>query len=149
MVKFDVQVAVSHYYSDVGRTFVYGRQTDDQRWIYDGLRQAHEKMREKLLPGMPICEVYQAGRDALARAGLGRHERGHFGHSVGLDPRIEEPPFISRTETTPLEPGMVMALETPFYGLGVGVFQLEDMCLITEDGCEIWNRLPDELMQIG
>jgi Xaa-Pro aminopeptidase len=67
---------------------------------------------------------------------------------VGLDPKIEEPPFVSGTETRPLCPGMVLAVETPFYVDGVGMLQIEDMCLITDEGCEILGGLPRELQEV-
>ncbi|MBN1314944.1 MAG: aminopeptidase P family protein [Anaerolineales bacterium] len=150
-IKFDVQVCLSHQHSDLGRTFVFGAPTREQRYIYNGLASAHARMRNLLRPGTRICELYKAGRNALLEAGLGRHSnsRGHFGHSVGLDPKIEEPPFISAIEERNLAPGMVLALETPFYGAGLGVFQLEDLFLIASDGCEALNKLPRDLIQLG
>jgi Xaa-Pro aminopeptidase len=61
---------------------------------------------------------------------------------------IEEPPFISAAEGRPLSPGMVLAVEAPFYCSGIGMFQIEDMCLITHDGHEVLNELPHELQQL-
>jgi Xaa-Pro dipeptidase len=148
VVKFDVQVRLGHYHSDVGRTYVYGSAVPVQRRLYEVLLEAHARARDTLRPGVPICDVYHAALQSIRSAGFGFYRRGHFGHSVGLDPKIEEPPFISATETRPLSPGMVLAVETPFYVHGVGMFQMEDMCLITGEGCEILSALPHELQEV-
>ena len=146
--KFDVQVCVSHYHSDIGRSYVLGEPTRAQRRVYETLQGAHARLRETLRPGTAFNDVFHATAEELNKAGLGRHNRGHYGHSVGLDVKVEEPPFISATETRPLEPGMVLAIETPFYAWGLGVFQIEDYALITPDGCEIWNQEPYDLKRL-
>jgi Xaa-Pro aminopeptidase len=148
VVKFDVQVRLGHYHSDVARTYVYGSALPAQRRLYEVLLEAHARARDTLRPGVPICDVHNAALHSIRSAGFGFYRRGHFGHSVGLDPKIEEPPFISGTEMRPLVPGMVLAVETPFYVHGVGMFQIEDMCLITEEGCEILSGLPRELQEV-
>ncbi len=140
-VKYDMQVSVAHYHSDVGRTYLYGHPTHEQAFLYDGLLETHKRLIEAVQPGRRISDVYQAGRVGLESKGLNILARGHFGHSVGLDNKIEEPPFISATDTTVLQPGMVLAVETPCYFEGIGKYQIEDMVCVTQDGCEIFNRL--------
>jgi Xaa-Pro dipeptidase len=142
VVKFDVQVRLSHYHSDVGRSYVYGGALTAQRRAYKAVFEAHSRARDSLRPGFPISEVFETALDTFRRADLG------FGHSVGLDPKIEEPPFISATEQRPLAPGMVLALETPLYITGLGAYQLEDMCLVTGEGVEILSTLPRELQEV-
>jgi Xaa-Pro dipeptidase len=148
VVKFDVQVRLTHYHSDVGRSFVYGSPLPLQQRIYHSIREAHARARDALQPGARICDVFEVALGAVRSAGFEFYRRGHFGHSVGLDPKIEEPPFVSATETRPLLPGMVLALETPFYVSDLGSFQLEDMCLLTEDGCRTLSQLPRGLEQL-
>ena len=143
-VKYDMQVSVAHYHSDVGRTFLFGEPTREQIYLYNGLRETHQRLVDAIRPGRKICDIYQAGRTGLESNGLTGLARGHFGHSVGLDDKIEEPPFISATDTTILQPGMVLAVETPYYFEGIGKFQIEDMVCVTQDGCEIYNRLEKE-----
>ena len=46
-------------------------------------------------------------------------------------------PYINASETRPLEAGMILAMEVPCYIDGVNGFNIEDMVLITEDGCEV------------
>ena len=66
--------------------------------------------------------------------GFETYARGHFGHGVGASIWSEEWPFISADSDAVLEPGMVMAFETPWYIDGLGGFIIEDQVLITETG---------------
>jgi Xaa-Pro dipeptidase len=141
-IKYDMQVSINRYHSDVGRTILYSEPFPEQQAVIFALMEAHQRMKEVLYPGHKICEIYQAARGAIERGGFPRHSRGHFGHSVGLDPKIEEPPFISATNETLLEVGMVLAVETPFYFDGIGKFQFENMAVITPNGPVIMNQLP-------
>ena len=54
-----------------------------------------------------------------------------------MGPATCEDPVINAANTRPLEAGMVLAMEVPCYIKGVQGFNIEDMVLITEDGCEV------------
>ena len=60
----------------------------------------------------------------------------YTGHSVGRV--VHEPPYLSSSDQTVLEPGMVVTLEPTVQFTAVGdIFVcLEDQFLITDDGCE-------------
>ncbi len=92
--------------------------------------------------------MYQAATEEVRSHGFPNYSRGHFGHSIGLDSFVEEPPFISAEEHTELQPGMVLCLEVPYYAESLGSFQLEDMLVITQDGCEIFNTSPYDLIEL-
>lgn len=40
---------------------------------------------------------------------------------------------------------MVLSLETPYYGIGIGSIMLEDMILITDSGFEFLSQLDRDL----
>src|SRR3712207_6094236 len=90
-------------------------------------------------------EVWRVGIEAMRQAGFANYSRGHLGHSVGLAPNYEEPPFIAPAERRRLVPGMVISLELPYALVGIGGFQFERMLLVTPDGNEPLDRLPFEL----
>ena len=54
-----------------------------------------------------------------------------------MGPATAEAPYINATETRLLEPGMILAMEVPCYIDGINGFNIEDMVLITETGCEV------------
>jgi Xaa-Pro dipeptidase len=143
-VKFDMQVDVGGYHSDIGRTFAIDP-TVEQRAVYAALCEALAAAEACVRPGVSFADVYWAGTNAMRAAGFANYSRGHLGHSVGLAHYFEEPPFVAPDEPTPLVPGMVVSLELPYYLYGVGAFQLERMLLITDAGHEALDRLPFEL----
>ncbi len=148
LIKFDCGVAVSGFYSDCGRTFAFGRPSAEQRRVYDALADAHAAARQLMRPGTPISEIYRAADAQMQANGFPGYSRGHYGHSIGLDTFVEEPPFISPAEHTPLRPGMLLCLETPYYSASLGSYQIEDMILITETAHQNLNTLPYELIQL-
>lgn len=100
-------------------------------------------------PGVMLRDIHAATLASIQRYGLKSYSRGHFGHSVGAAVGIEEWPFISADSEIVLEPGMVMAFETPFYANGLGALMIEDQLLITESGCEVMNTLPRGLTRMS
>lgn len=143
-VKFDMQVDLGGYHSDVGRTVAF-EPTPDQQAVYTALRGALAEAQEAMRPGAAFAEIHAAGTQAMEKAGFANYSRGHLGHSLGLTQNFEEPPFIAPDEHRPLVPGMVLSLELPYYMYGVGAFQLERMILITETGNEAFDQLPFQL----
>lgn len=143
-VRLDMQVNLGGYHSDIGRTFALAP-TPDQRAVYTALRNALAAAETAVAPGAACRDIFRAGTDAMRAAGFVGYSRGHLGHSVGLAPNYEEPPFLAADENRPLVPGMVISLELPYYLHGVGALQLERMLLITADGHEALDRLPFRL----
>ncbi len=148
LVKFDCGVSIGGFYSDCGRTFAFGRATADQRRIHDALAEAHAAAREVMRPGTAISDVYRAADDVMRARGFPGYSRGHYGHSIGLDTFVEEPPFISANEHSELQPGMLLCLEAPYYSASTGSYQIEDMILITENGHENFNTLSYDLVEL-
>lgn len=146
LIKFDVGVDVAGYGSDIARTFVLGAPSDMVQRIYHALRVGHDRLLELIEPGRSMQSVFQDVMSLIRRSGLDNYNRGHVGHSAGLSLAAEEPPFIGPSETAVFRPGMVICLETPYYGYGIGSIMIEDMVLVTENGCERLNKLSRDLI---
>lgn len=140
-VKFDMQVDIAGYHSDVGRTYAFDP-TPDQQAVYDALLHALHELTAAVAPGVTFAQLYAIGSGAMQRAGFPNYSRGHLGHSDGLTQHFEEAPFIAPNEQRPLAPNMVLSVEMPYYLYGVGAFQLERMVLVTNDGHEALDSLP-------
>ncbi|NNF23458.1 MAG: aminopeptidase P family protein [Rhodobacteraceae bacterium] len=148
LIKVDVGCLVNGYTSDTGRTFVVGAPSPTQDRLFDALMRGFLAGSELLRPGVPLAEVHGATLAAIRAAGFPGYTRGHFGHGVGAGLGSEEWPFISAQSEAILEPGMVMALECPWYVDGLGGMIIENQMLITETGHEMMNTLPLELVRI-
>jgi Xaa-Pro aminopeptidase len=149
VVKVDVGCVLSGYSSDSGRTFAFGRANQHQREIHGALLSAFRAGSARLRPGHTLADVHRAAIAAMRAAGFADYDRGHFGHGVGQNVFSEEWPFIAADADLMLEPGMVLAFETPYYVTGIGGFIIEDQMLVTDGGAESMNTLPHELVEVG
>jgi len=149
VIKFDVGCLVDGYSSDCGRTYTFGRAGTRAREIMAALSNAFDAGLEVLKPGRLLSEVHARATAAMQRAGFSRFARGHFGHSLGRDTFCEVPPFVAAQAHEPIEPGMVLAFETPFYVDGEGGFIIEDQFLITDTGAQAAWSLPRGLVELG
>ncbi len=149
LIKIDVGCIVSGYSSDGGRTAVLGAPHPDAVRIYDALHRAFDVGFALLKPGAPLAEIYRATASSMWDQGFESYNRGHFGHGVGASIWSEEWPFISAESDAVVEPGMVLAFETPWYIDGLGGFIIEDQVLITATDAEVMAPLPRDLIRIG
>jgi len=149
VIKFDVGCLIEGYSSDSGRTFSCGPARSRTREIMQALAEAFAAGLDVLKPGHLFSEVHQRTTAAMQRAGFASFSRGHFGHSLGHDTFCEVAPFIAAQAHTPIEPGMVLAFETPFYVDGEGGFIIEDQFLITANGAEPAWSLERGLVALG
>ena len=64
------------------------------------------------------------------------------GHGVGLN--VHEPPLLD-FKGAPLVAGDVLTVEPGLYSKAIGGIRVEDMVVVTSDGCENFNQLPEGL----
>ena len=145
-LTMDFGCLVNGYCSDMTRTIVYGRADDKQKEIYDVVLRAQMAAIQAIKPGMTGREVDAIARDVITEAGYGECFGHALGHSVGLE--IHETPCFSKREESVIEPGMVITVEPGIYVEGFGGVRIEDVVVITEDGCEDITHSPKERMEI-
>jgi Xaa-Pro aminopeptidase len=143
----DFGAIVDGYCADVTRTFVIGRATDEQRTVYEIVREANRRASSMVRPGMK-------GRDADALARRYIEERGYgseFGHSLGhgLGLEVHEAPRLSRTAEATLPAGAVVTIEPGIYRAGWGGVRIEDDVVLDPEGPRILTTFPRELLEIG
>ena len=140
-IKFDMQIDIAGYHSDVGRTVAI-EPTPEQNEVYDALAIALEKTVVAIRPGVSFAQLHEIGSTAMHEQGFTNYSRGHLGHSVGLTQHFEEAPFIAPDEHRLVAPSMVLSVELPYYIYGVGAFQLERMIEVTAGGSLPMDRMP-------
>ncbi len=145
LIKFDCGTTVGGYRGDGGRTFVYQGVKPAAERLFRVLQEAHNKACEAIKPGVEVGTIFRIAQDHITCNGYPRFRRGHYGHSLGIDTFHEEPPYVSEGERTPVQEGMVLAIETPAYTTDAGAIMIEDLVHVLPGGIERLHKLPHEL----
>lgn len=133
------------YYSDSTRTYAVGTEPPAAiREAYAALQDAQERAVAAVRPGVTAEQVDAAARARLTDAGLGERFLHRTGHGIGLD--VHEDPYIVGGNTLPLEPGMAFSVEPGVYLAGEWGARIEDIVVVTADGCERLNTRPRDLV---
>ena len=147
VVLLDFGCRLDGYCSDLTRTYAFG--TIPPLWFegtYELVLTAQRIALEAAGPGMPARELDAIARSLIEDAGHGEHFGHGLGHGVGVE--IHEAPRLNRESDTILEPGMVITIEPGVYLPGKGGIRIEDLAVVTEDGCEVLSTAPKELRVI-
>jgi Xaa-Pro aminopeptidase len=131
------------YNSDCTRTYCVGTPADEVRRQYDLLEQAQRAAVAAVRPGVTAEQVDAAARDVLAAAGLADKFVHRTGHGIGLS--VHEEPYIVEGNDIELRPGMAFSVEPGIYFPGSWGARIEDIVVVTDDGCEALNQQPHEL----
>lgn len=143
-VLFDVGCRKDDYCSDMTRTFFYKRvPSEKHREIYNLVRKANEAAEAILKPGVRLCDVDRAARQIIEEAGYGPNFTHRLGHFIGLE--VHEFGDVSCVNQAAAEVGNIFSIEPGVYVDGELGVRIEDLVLITEDGCEILNSFSKEL----
>jgi Xaa-Pro aminopeptidase len=141
-VVLDFGVILAGYCSDKTRTVYVGKPSARDRQMYEAVREAQQAAIDTVRAGIAAGEVDSAARSVLRRAKLDKHFTHSTGHGVGLD--IHEPPRIGSNQMELLRAGMVITIEPGVYVAGEGGVRIEDMVIVTEQGCEVlWPATKD------
>lgn len=147
VVLFDVGCIKNGYCSDMTRSFYYKSITDEHRVIYEAVREANEAAIAKIKPGVPLKELDLAARDLITEKGYGPNFNHRLGHFIGLSEH--EFGDVSSVNETVAVPGMIFSIEPGIYVTGDTGVRIEDLVLVTEDGCEVLNHFPKTLEVLG
>jgi len=148
-IIFDVfpRSAMSRYFADMSRTVICGTASAELKRLYRTVKDAQEEAIGKIKDGADGMKIHQGICTRFEKAGyktglVNGRMQGYFhgtGHGVGLD--IHEAPRISRTGSL-LQEGHVVTVEPGLYYPGLGAVRIEDMVLVTKDGCRNLTNFP-------
>ena len=88
-------------------------------------------------------ELDKTARDLITEKGYGPQFNHRLGHFIGL--AEHEFGDVSSVNATPAVPGMIFSIEPGIYVAGDTGVRVEDLVLVTEDGCEVLNHYSKEL----
>lgn len=135
------------YCSDMTRTIVVGKANAKQKEIYQIVLEAQLAALDFIQAGKKGWEVDKVARDIIAKAGYGDNFGHGLGHSVGLF--IHEEPRLSKKEETILVENMVVTVEPGIYIENFGGVRIEDMVVVTKDGCKNLTHSSKEFLEIS
>ena len=135
------------YNSELERTMVVGRPSDEQRRMFEHMKQAQEVAFAAMRPGAACADVDRAVRAYYEANDLMRYWKHHSGHAIGL--RYHEGPFLDLGDRTELKPGMIFTVEPGLYAPELGGFRHSDTVLITDDGIELLTYYPRDLESLA
>jgi Xaa-Pro aminopeptidase len=135
------------YCSDMTRTVVIGEASKKQEEIYNIVLKANEEALKEVKPGITGAGLDMVARKIIAESGYGENFGHGLGHGVGM--QIHELPFVSSKKgSIPLKAGMVITDEPGIYLPGFGGVRIEDLVLVTGNGCRVMSSSPKNLIII-
>ncbi len=144
------QHATTRYYADMTRTVVKGKAAPKVARMFEAVREGQEIAYRMIKDGVDGQAVHRAIMDSFEARGFptgeqGGRMQGFFhgtGHGVGIE--IHEPPRVSAASEI-LKAGMVVTVEPGLYYLDAGGVRIEDMVVVTRDGCRLLTEAPKVL----
>ena len=127
------------YFADMTRTVLHGDASKELKEMYQAVLAAQEKGLEMIKPGVSTADVHNAVCEIFEKKGYETYRSGSkvgfihsTGHGIGLD--VHELPGVGENMDV-LEKGNLITIEPGLYYPKIGGIRLEDMVLVTENGC--------------
>ncbi len=138
LLLVDMGMEVNGYKSDLTRIFVFGTIAPSVEKVYKAVWEAQQEALKVIGDGVLVSDVDEAARKSLKKNGLEKYFTHSLGHGVGLE--IHEPPRLSVKSSERLRTGMVVTVEPGVYLKNKFGIRIEDMVLVTEQGCEVLSQ---------
>jgi len=147
VIRADASAQYGLYHSDLGRCCVVGEPSAEQRGHYQTMYDAVQAGIRAVKVGRPVSEVFAAAVAVPTAAGYDDFRRHHVGHGIGLQPH--EWPALRPEGTERIAPGMVLAVEVPYYIYGVAAYAPEDNIVVHDREVEVLSHAPAQLPVVG
>lgn len=131
------------YCSDMTRSFFYGDAPEEYITVYELVKKANLEAISQVRPGVKFKDVDFAARNIITKGGYGKYFTHRTGHGIGIE--VHEYPDVNSINEMELEEGMLFSIEPGIYLPNKFGVRIEDIVLVTKDGCEVLNKHPKEL----
>ncbi len=143
-VILDIGATLDGYKSDITRVVHLGRPSKAVQTVYEAVRQANRQAQQAVVAGAAARDVDRAARSVIEQAGYGPYFIHRTGHGLGLEGH--ELPSINSENELILKPGMVFSIEPGIYLQGKFGIRIEDIVVVTNDGCHCLTGLDHDLI---
>jgi Xaa-Pro dipeptidase len=150
VILIDTGCTVHGYQSDITRCWVFGQISPRQRSVWETVKRGQELALATAKLGEPAGAVDKAVRAFYEGQGWSKDYAlpglsHRTGHGIGLDGH--EPPYLVRSDTTPLQAGMCFSDEPGIYIPGEFGIRLEDCWYMTAAGPKLFTALARSIEQ--
>ena len=132
-ITMDYGATVGFYHSDMTRTVAVGEVSSKQAEVYETVLKAQIAGVEAVRAGVAAKDVDKGSRDIISEAGYGEYFGHGLGHGVGVE--IHEKPTLNPSSDDVLVSGHIVTVEPGIYLPGEFGVRIEDMSLVTDEGC--------------
>lgn len=140
----DIGGEFNRYCSDMTRTIFIGEEPNkEHREVYNIVKNANEKAISIIKEGVKFSDIDNAARSFITEAGYGEYFTHRTGHSIGIE--VHDFGDVSSVNNEEVKAGMIFSVEPGIYlkdDIGV---RIEDLVLVTKDGCEALNSVTKEV----
>lgn len=143
-VTMDFGAVFEGYHSDMTRTVAVGGVSEEMKEVYYTVLKAQENSVSAVKSGVSCKFADTAARSIIENAGYAKYFTHSTGHGVGVE--IHEFPNLSQACDKELKTGNIVTVEPGIYIPGKFGVRIEDMVLVTENGCENLTKAPKELI---
>lgn len=147
MTFIQIGARVDGYASTIGRPVVFGKATPEQKELIEVGYKAQERAIGMLKAGVPACEIAKAHVEYVTEMGYGDWLL--YGPFHGNGTMEGEAPWIETSADFLLEENMAFCADI-FLGSKekeIGL-RMEDVVVVTKDGCENLTDYPRKLFEI-
>jgi Xaa-Pro dipeptidase len=135
-----------NYCSDITRTFFLGKRNQQFEDLYKIVRETQENAIEMVKPGIAFSEIDLFVRRSFAKWGYDQYFIHRTGHGIGLE--LHEGLSIHRNNHDVIQAGMAFSIEPGLYVPDHYGIRIEDIVVVTENGCEILNKCSKEVQYL-
>jgi Xaa-Pro aminopeptidase len=146
LVVFDMGAKLDGYCSDGTRTFAVGDPGEHAREVYEAVRVAQAAALDAVAAGVDGNALDSVARESIVAAGYGDRFGHGLGHGVGLE--VHEAPRVSPRSDDVLAAGEVEPIEPGIYLPGELGVRIEDLVVVSDDGCRNLSTLPKEIQLV-
>ena len=145
-ITMDFGCIYKGYCSDMTRTVALGFVTEEMDKVYKTVLKAQLAGIAATKAGVSGKAIDGAARKVIADAGYGEYFGHGYGHSLGI--LIHEAPNANTRNDQPMPENAVVSAEPGIYLPGKFGVRIEDVTIITENGCEDITGSPKNLIII-
>ena len=145
-VIIDMGCKYHGYCSDMTRTVFYQEVSEEAKKVYELVRSANQAAEAMIKPGVRLCDIDKTARDIISEAGYGKEFNHRLGHFIGKD--VHEYGDVSVNFDLEVQAGMIFSIEPGVYLPGKFGVRIEDLVMVTKDGCKVLNSYSKDLIVI-